>query len=114
VTTNHNTLPILDQLGVAEVVPAGNGVVVDGNLYTSGPGVGSYETAFLVVEAAFGRKAAQFAEAAIEYDPHPIYGMGVPANADPALVAQFESLMEPLVAEYRKGSVKSFEEAAAS
>ncbi len=114
VTTNHNALPILDQLGVAEVVPAGNGVVVDGNLYTSGPGVGSYETAFLVVEAAFGRKAAQFAEVAIEYDPHPIYGMGVPANADPALVAQFESLTEPLVAEYRRGSVKSFEEAAAS
>lgn len=86
---------------------------MDGNLFTSGPGVGSYEAAFLVVEAAFGRKAAQFAEVALEYDPHPIYGMGVATNADPALVAQFEQVMETLVAEYRRGSVASFEGVAA-
>ncbi len=107
-TTNHNALPILGQLGVAEVVPAGKGVVVDGNLYTSGPGVGSYEAAFKVVEAAFGLKAAQFAEVAIEYDPRTIYGMGNPASADPSLLAQFERVMEPLVADYRKGSIESF------
>lgn len=108
VTASHNALPILDQLGAGEVIPAGNGVIVDGNLYTAGPGVGSFEAAFLVVEAAFGRETAQLAEVIIEYDPHPIYGMGVPANADPALVAQFEAIMEPLVADYRKGAVESF------
>jgi putative intracellular protease/amidase len=93
VTASHNALPILNSLGVREVVPAGKGVTVDGNLYTAGPGVGSFEAAFLVVEAAFGREAAQLAEVIIEYDPHPIYGMGVPTNADPALVAQFEAIM---------------------
>ena len=108
VTASHNALPILDQLGVREVIPAGNGVTIDGNLYTAGPGVGSFEAAFLVVEAAFGRVAAQLAEVIIEYDPHPIYGMGVPATADPALVSQFEAIMEPLVVDYRKGAIDSF------
>lgn len=109
VTASHNALPILDKLGVREVIPAGNGVTIDGNIFTAGPGVGSFEAAFLVAEAAFGRTAAQLAEVIIEYDPHPIYGMGIPANADPALVAQFEAIMEPLVADYRKGSIDSFE-----
>ncbi|WP_206240041.1 DJ-1/PfpI family protein [Novosphingobium terrae] len=109
VTASHNALPILHQLGVKEVIPAGHGVAVDGNLYTAGPGVGSFEAAFMVVEAVFGRQAAQLAEVIIEYDPHPLYGMGVPAKADPELVAQFEAIMEPLVVDYRKGSVTSFE-----
>jgi putative intracellular protease/amidase len=108
VTASHNALPILDQLGAREVIPAGNGVAVDGNLFTAGPGVGSFEAAFLVVEAAFGRPAAQLAEVIIEYDPHPLYGMGVPARAEPALVAQFEAIMAPLVVDYRKGSINSF------
>lgn len=113
VTASHNALPILDQLGVREVIPAGNGVTVDGNLNTAGPGVGSFEAAFLVVDAAFGREAAQLAEVIIEYDPHPIYGMGVPANAAPTLVAQFKAIMEPLVVNYRKGAIDSFMASAA-
>jgi putative intracellular protease/amidase len=107
-TSNHNAIPILEQLGVSEAVLSADGVVVDGNLSTSGPGVGSSETAFKVVEDAFGLMAAQFAEVALEYDPHPLYGMGNPATADPALVAQFEQMMQPLLAEYRKGSVDAF------
>lgn len=109
VAASYNVLSILEDLGAAEVVPAGKGVAVDGNVYTAGPGVGSFEAAFLVAEAAFGRKAAELAEVIIEYDPHPLYGMGVPANADPAHVARFEELMKPLVDEYRKGSVRAFE-----
>ncbi|MBO9195992.1 hypothetical protein J5277_17965 [Rhizobium sp. 16-449-1b] len=108
VTASHNALPILEQLGVREMIPAGNGVAVDGNLYTAGPGVGSFEAAFLVAEAAFGRNAAQLAEVIIEYDPPPIYGMGVPSKADPALVSQFEAIMEPLVVDYSRGAVSSF------
>jgi len=104
VTASHNVLPILEDFGVAEVVPAGKGVVIDGNLFTAGPGVGSFESALLVAEAAFGLQTAQLAEVIIEYDPTPIYGMGIPANADPALVETFENLMAPLVTEYRKGA----------
>lgn len=110
VTASHNALPILNRLGVSEVIPAGNGVAIDGNLFTAGPGVGSFEAALLVVEAAFGRTAAELAEVIIEYDPHPPFGGGVPDKANPALVRQFESIMEPLVQAYRLGSVRSFEQ----
>jgi cyclohexyl-isocyanide hydratase len=65
----------------------------------------------MVAEAAFGLEAAQLAEVTVEYDPHPPYGMGVPEKADPALVAKFTSFMQPLVDEYRKGSVGAFEAA---
>jgi putative intracellular protease/amidase len=109
VTASHNALLILLSLGVKEVIPAGAGVAIDGNLFTAGPGVGSFEAALLVVEAAFGRTAAQLAEVIIEYDPHPPFGVGLLAKADPALVTQFEAIMEPLVVDYRKGAVDSFE-----
>ena len=113
VTASHNALPILEWLGTSEVVPAGAGVVVDGNLYTAGPGIGSFEASFMVAAAAFGPAAAQFTEGVTEYDPHPVFGMGVPSRATPELVAQFESLMAPLTADYRKGSIASYETIAA-
>lgn len=109
---NHNALPILTELGATEAVPAGavkGNVVIDGNVYTTGPGVGSYDVSFKVVEDAFGLKAAQFAEVALEYDPHTIYGMGNVDNADPVLVEQFAAVMEPLIADYRRGSVAAFD-----
>ena len=108
VTASHNALPLLDKLGVREVVPGGNGPVVDGNLYTAGPGVGSFETALLVAEAAFGREAAEFAELAIEYDPHPPFGVGTAKAASPHLVAQLEGSMRPLMVQYEKGAVAAF------
>ena len=109
VTASHNALPILERPGAAEVVPAGAGVVVDGNLYTAGPGVGSFEASFLVTNAAFAQAAAEFAEVVTEYDPHPVFGMGVPSQASPELLHQFERLMDPLVTEYRQGSIKAYE-----
>ena len=36
-------------------------------------------------------------------------GRGLLAKADPALVTQFETIVEPLVVDYRKGAVDSFE-----
>ena len=108
VTASHNALPTLDKLGAREVVPAGAGTVVDGNLYTAGPGVGSFEAALLVAEAAFGRTAGELAELIIEYDPHPPFGTGVPQAAGPALVAQFEGLMHLLTNDYAKGATAAF------
>ncbi len=107
-TASHDALPILDKLGVREVVPAGAGTVVDGNLYTSGPGVGSFEAALLVAEAAFGRTADEFAEFVIEYDPHPPFGTGTAKAAKPALVAQFEEMMRPLSGDYARGATAAF------
>ena len=108
VTSSHNALPILADLGAAEVASGGSGVVVDGNCYTAGPGVGSFEAALLVAEAAFGRPAAEFAELLIEYDPHPPFGVGAVKKARPEHVAQFEALMANMVAQYRSGVVTAY------
>jgi hypothetical protein len=62
-----------------------------------------------VAEAAFGRVAGELAELIIEYDPHPPFGSGIAQAANPALVAQFEGLMQPLVTDYRSGSVNAYE-----
>ena len=109
VTSSHNALPILAELGVAEVVPGGSGVVVDGSCYTAGPGVGSFEAALLVAEAAFGRPAAEFAELLIEYDPHPPFGVGTVKNARAEQVARFEAVMANMVAQYRSGVVTAYQ-----
>lgn len=108
VTSSHNALPILAELGVAQVVPGGSGVVVDGNCYTAGPGVGSFEAALQVAESAFGRPAAELAELLIEYDPHPPFGVGAVEKARPEHVAQFEAVMADMAAQYRNGVVTAY------
>jgi transcriptional regulator GlxA family with amidase domain len=108
-TTSHNSLSILAQLGASETVHGGSGVVVDGNLFTAGPGVGSFEAALLVAEQAFGRGAGELAELIIEYDPHPPFGTGNATNAPKALVASFEGLMDEMIGHYRKGAVAAFD-----
>src|SRR6266702_609924 len=80
-TVSHNSESILPDLGVTETIPSGSGVVVDGNLFTAGPGVGSFEAALLVAGEAFGRPAGELAELIIEYDPHPPFGTGTVTNA---------------------------------
>jgi transcriptional regulator GlxA family with amidase domain len=107
-TTSHNSLSVLPQLGASEAVPGGSGVVVDGNLYTAGPGVGSFEAALLVAEQAFGRTAAELAELIIEYDPHPPFGTGTVTNAPRHLVENFEGLMDEMIGHYRRGAVDVF------
>ena len=109
VTASHNALPTLRDLGVAEVVPGGAGVVVDGNLYTAGPGVGSFEAALLVAAAEFGQPAAEMVELIIEYDPKPPFGTGSVEGAAPLQVGQFESLMARLTALYHEGATKAFQ-----
>jgi putative intracellular protease/amidase len=108
VTSSHNALAVLPELGVSQVVPGGSGVVVDGNLYSAGPGVGSFESALLVVAAAFGRSSAELAELIIEYDPHPPFGAGTVERANSNHVAMLEGLMSNMVAQYRTGAVASF------
>ena len=108
VTTSYNTLSLLSDLGAREVVTDGSGVVIDGNLYTAGPGVGSFEAALWVAERAFGKAAAQLAELIIEYTPHPPFGTGTAKNAAPELVDRFERLMGDMVAQYRAGATQAF------
>jgi cyclohexyl-isocyanide hydratase len=84
-------------------------VVAHGNLYTAGPGVGSFEAVLLVAEAAYGRGAAEMAELVMEYDPHPPFGVGAVNRARREQVAHFEGLMSHMVAEYRTGAVGAFQ-----
>jgi transcriptional regulator GlxA family with amidase domain len=104
-TVSHNSHSILPLYGVTEVV-ADKGVVADGNVYTAGPGVGSFEAALLVAEQAFGRPAAQLAEFLIEYNPHPPFGTGTAAGAGPTLVAKFEGMMADMISVYRSEALK--------
>jgi len=108
VTASHPAMATLADLGVAEIIAPGAGVVVDDGLFTAGPGVGSFEAALLVVANAFGRRAAELAELIIEYDPHPPFGSGLASTAKPELVAQFDALMGDLVASYRRDAVAAF------
>ncbi len=108
VTASYEVLRILPELGVAEVVSDNSGPVVDGNLYTAGPGVGSFEAALLVAQAAFGRAAAEFAELVIEYDPHPPCGTGAPSRGRPEHLARLDALLSDIVAQLRSGAVQAF------
>lgn len=110
-TTSYNSLGILAELGVGEVVSDSAGVVVDGSLYTAGPGNGSVEAALLVAEAAFGRAAAELAELVIEYDPHPPFGVGAARRAPPEQVARFVGMMSDMIGLYRSGALSAFKNA---
>ncbi len=112
VTASFSALSTLTDLGVAEIVPVGAGVVVDGNLYTAGPGVGSFEAALRVAAAEFGVQAGEMAELLIEYDPHPPFGTGSVRGASPAQVTQFEGLMAGLVTKYRDAATRALAETA--
>ena len=101
VTASYAALALLPELGAREVVSGAAGVVRDGNLFTAGPGVGSFEAALLVAEAAFGREAAEFAELVIEYDPHPPFGLGAVARAPARHKTRFEALMSDMMRRYR-------------
>jgi transcriptional regulator GlxA family with amidase domain len=103
-TISYNSHAILPLYGVTEVVESG--VVADGNVYTAGPSVGSFEAALLVAERAFGRQAAQLAEFIIEYDPHPPFGTGAAAGAGPEVVGKFKGMMADMIALYRAEAVK--------
>jgi len=109
VTASLNALPLLPKLGVAEVVPTTGGVVVDGNLYTAIPSIGSFEAALMIADRALGNKAASLANLIIEYDPHPPLGPGTPANVGPEITAQFEGLLADVMHQYSLGAIPAYE-----
>ncbi|NEK79317.1 MAG: glutamine amidotransferase, partial [Xanthomonas perforans] len=102
VASNFAAEALLRDLGAKEVLPSGAGVAEDGNLFTAGPGIGSFEVALRVMEAAFGRGMAEFVEFAIEYDPHPPYGRATVDKADPEVVQQCRGLLSTIIEQYRK------------
>jgi hypothetical protein len=107
-TISLNSLEMLPEFGVKEAVPSGS-VVVDGNLYTAGPGCGSFEAALLSAAAVFGRPRAELAELIIEYHPKAPFGKGTVETAAPEHVAAFAGLMNPLIVKYRADGVAAYE-----
>jgi cyclohexyl-isocyanide hydratase len=103
-TISHNSHSILPLYGVTEVVTSG--VVADGNVFTAGPSVGSFEAALLVAEQAFGRQVAQLSEFIVEYDPHPPFGTGTAVGAGPAAVGKFEGMMADMISLYHAEALK--------
>lgn len=109
VTTSLNALPLLKQLGVAEVVPAEQGVAVDGNLYTAIPSIGSFECALMVADEAFGSDAAKLVNLIIEYNPHPPLGIGTRKVVGEKITDQFVTILADVMHQYSLGAIPAFE-----
>jgi cyclohexyl-isocyanide hydratase len=102
VASNFAAEQLLEELGAAKVLASGSGAAIDGNLYTAGPGIGSFEAALLVAEHAFGRDAAELAEFAIEYDPHPPFRTGTVGSATPHMLEAARGMIGPIIAQYHR------------
>ena len=100
VASNFAAEDLLLSYGASRIQPSGTGAAVDGNLYTAGPGIGSFEVSLLVAEAAFGREAAELAEFAIEYDPHPPFRKGTVEAASPEMREAARGMIGPIIAQY--------------
>lgn len=109
VTASINALDLLPKLGVREVVPTTEGVVVDENLYTAIPSVGSFEAALMIADRALGKKASHLANLIIEYDPHPPLGPGNVATMGEAVSQRFQGLLSDVMHQYSLGAVPAFE-----
>ena len=57
--SNFASDDLLRRLGAAQTFPPASRTVIDGNLYTAGPGSASVEIALLVAQAAFGKQAIE-------------------------------------------------------
>ncbi|WP_235365675.1 DJ-1/PfpI family protein [Proteus terrae] len=102
-TSNSNVVPMLPDMGAIAV--EGSEVVIDGNIYTSGPATGSFDASLLVLEQLLGTSFAQLVELAIEYDPHPPFGTGSPTLAGPEMTAISQSLTANLNAQFHQAAL---------
>ncbi|MCT8262913.1 DJ-1/PfpI family protein [Proteus terrae] len=102
-TSNSNVVPMLPDMGAIAV--EGSEVVIDGNIYTSGPATGSFDASLLVLEQLLGTSFAQLVELAIEYDPHPPFGTGSPTLAGPEMTAISQSLTANLNTQFHQAAL---------
>ncbi|MDX7987801.1 DJ-1/PfpI family protein [Xenorhabdus sp. 12] len=82
-TTNSKAIPLLSEFDAIAV--EGSEVVVDGNIYTSGPATGSFDASLLVLKQLRSTEFAALVELAIEYDPRPPFKTGSPQLAGPEM-----------------------------
>lgn len=97
---------MLPDVGATAV--AGSDVVIDGNIYTSGPATGSFDASLLVLEQLLGTPFAQLTELAIEYDPRPPFGTGSPTLAGPEMTAIAQTLTAKLNQQFHQSARNGF------
>ncbi|HBO21998.1 DJ-1/PfpI family protein [Providencia sp.] len=105
-TSNSNVVPMLSDLDAIPV--AGSDVIIDGNIYTSGPATGSFDASLLVLEQLKDTSFAQLVELAIEYDPRPPFKTGSPLLAGTELTAISQSLTSSINQQYHQSAIKGF------
>jgi transcriptional regulator GlxA family with amidase domain len=92
-TTNfhdHHRLPLCG------AIPVDQHVVVDRNRYTSGPVVGAFDAALLVLAELCGPDVAKEIELDIEHLAQPPFGVGSPALAGPELTRRAKERVKGL------------------
>ncbi|MCK9782806.1 MULTISPECIES: DJ-1/PfpI family protein [Enterobacterales] len=109
-TSNSNVVPMLPDMGAIAV--EGSDVVIDGNIYTSGPATGSFDASLLVLEQLLGTHFAQLVELAIEYDPRPPFGTGSPTLAGTELTAISQSLTANLNHQFHQAALNGLKNSA--
>lgn len=75
-------------------------VVIDGNLYTSGPAHGCFEAAIEALSALRGDDIAKMMEFVFEYNPHPKFKVGSPSLAGPEFVQKTSDAHQEMATTY--------------
>ncbi len=95
-TTNFHAL---DQLGVCGAIPTKGHVVVDRNRYTSGPAVGAYDAAFMILGELCGAEVAREHELHLEPLAEPPFRTGRPELAGEELTRRAVDRLRALTGE---------------
>ena len=105
-TSNANVVAYLSDLGAIPV--KGSDVVVDGNIYTSGPATGSFDASLILLGHLLGEEVAKLAELTLEYDPRPPFKTGTPELAGPELAERAHLAMLDVNTAYHRAAVAGY------
>jgi cyclohexyl-isocyanide hydratase len=103
-TSHWSVRDILPQLGAELVV---NRVVQDRNRITAGGITSGIDFGLRVAAELRGEDYARFLTLALEYDPQPPFGTGVPEKATPAVEKISHSVFDPLHAAFRDAALEA-------
>jgi cyclohexyl-isocyanide hydratase len=80
-------------------------IVVDGKHISGGGVTAGIDFAFAVVAALVGEAKAREIQLLLEYQPAPPFTGGTPETADPALLAQVQKMVAPMI-EARRETIR--------
>jgi cyclohexyl-isocyanide hydratase len=103
-TSHWSVRDLLPQLGAELVV---NRVVQDHNRITAGGITSGIDFGLRVAAELRGEDYARFLTLALEYDPQPPFGTGVPEKATPAVEKISHSAFDPLHAAFRDAALEA-------